>query len=87
MSAVGFCSGLISTICWSEIGAVGFINLSAIGMQVTVVGILTFKHITETHISVGIYDGTGTIEAKQYPDENVPVRQPSQTAFVLLFFF
>jgi hypothetical protein len=41
-----------------------------------VVGILTFKHITETHISVGIYDGTGTIEAKQYPDENVPVRRP-----------
>ena len=43
-------------------------------LQVTLVGVMTHKTVTETFLSVGVYDGSGTIEAKLFLEDSSPVR-------------
>jgi hypothetical protein len=54
-------------------------TMLCVWLQVSVVGVMMFKSINETCITIGIYDGTGTIEARQWFDEDADQARPTLT--------
>lgn len=64
---------LLTSVAHTACAAVSTLQTCA-NLQVTLVGIMTHKTVTETFLSVGIYDGSGTIEAKLFLEDSSPVR-------------